>query len=58
MSEDQDELGIPNLTQTFLIKHYSMLQNARVTAVTISELLWENQQGGRVNPPTQIRVKV
>ena len=35
-----------------------MLQNARVTAFTVSELLMENQQGGGVkfHPPTQIRV--
>ena len=33
-----------------------MLQNARVTAFTISELLGENQKGGG-SPPTQIRVK-
>ena len=34
-----------------------MLQNARVTAFTISELLSENQQdGGKITlPPTQIR---
>ena len=34
-----------------------MLQNARVTAFTVSELLRENQQGGLKLPPTQIRVK-
>ena len=35
-----------------------MLQNARVTAFTISELLRENQQGGKITPrTTQIRVK-
>ena len=38
-----------------------MLQNARVTAVTVSELLRENQQGGKITPQitltTQIRVK-
>ena len=27
-----------------------MLQNASVTAFTISELLRENQQGGKINP--------
>ena len=32
-----------------------MLQNARVTAFTVSELLWENQQGG--GGCTQIRIK-
>ena len=34
-----------------------MLQNARVTAFTVSELLRENQQGGvKLLSPTQIRV--
>ena len=33
-----------------------MLQNARVTAFTVSELLRENQQGG-ITPHTQVRVK-
>ena len=32
-----------------------MLQNARVTALTVSELLKEKQQG--LPSPTQIRVK-
>ena len=39
-----------------LIKSYLILQNAKVTAFTISELLSENQQGVKL-PPTQIRVK-
>ena len=37
-----------------------MLQNTRVTACTVSDLLGENQQGGKITtppPPTQIRVK-
>ena len=29
-------------------KSYWMLQNARVTAFTVSELLRENQQGGKI----------
>ena len=29
-----------------------MLQNVRVTAFNVSELLGENQQGGRVKLPT------
>ena len=37
-----------------------MLQNARVTAFTVSELLRENKQGGVTAPPrhthTQIKV--
>ena len=42
------ELGIPNLARTSLIKCYWMLQNARVTAFTVSELLRKNQQGSGV----------
>ena len=37
-----------------------MLQNAKVTAFTVSELIRENQQGDKItplSPPTQIRVK-
>ena len=39
-----------------------MLQSARVTTFSISELIRENQQGGggegvNLLPPTQIRVK-
>ena len=40
------------MARTFLTKCYWILQNARVTAFTISELLRENQQGmGVVSPP-------
>ena len=46
ISGDWGELGIPNLARMSLIKCYWMLQNARVTAFTVSELLWENQHGG------------
>ena len=36
-----------------LMKYYLMLQNARVTAFTISDLLRENQKGrGKMNPPS------
>ena len=35
-----------------LIKYYCMLQNARVTAFTVSELLRENQHGHKIIPPT------
>ena len=38
------ELGIPNLARMSQIKCYRMLQNARVTAFTLSQLLRENQQ--------------
>ena len=41
-----DKSGIPNLVRFSLIKCYLMLQNARVTAFTVTELLRENQQGG------------
>ena len=55
ISRHWGELGIPDLAQTSLIKCYWMLRNARVTALTVSELLVENQQGGKITP-TQIRV--
>ena len=48
-----DNLRIPNMARTSLIKCYWMMQNARVTAFTISELLRENQQrgvGGKITP--------
>ena len=61
MSGNWGELGIPNLAWMSLIKSYYMLQNTRVTAFTVSELLRENQQGVKLpsHPPllTQIRVK-
>ena len=40
----------------FLNKSYCTLQITRVTTFTVSELLWENQQGLKI-PPTEIRVK-
>ena len=46
ISRGWSELGIPNLARMSLIKSYWILQNARVTAFTISELLRENQKGG------------
>ena len=39
------KLGIPKLARMSLIKFYWMLQNARVTASTVSVLLRKNQQG-------------
>ena len=39
-----------------LTKSYLMLQNAKVTAVFVSDLLRENRQGLKLSP-TQIRVK-
>ena len=44
ISADCEELGIPDLTVMSLIINYRILQNARVTTFTISELLRENQQ--------------
>ena len=35
-----------------------MLQNARVTAFAVFELLRENQLGGKITQPTKIRVKL
>ena len=46
ISRDWGKLRIPNLAQMSLIKCYWMLENARVTAFTVSEPLRENQQGG------------
>ena len=64
ISEDWDELAIPHLGQISLMKFYCMVQNARVTAFTIFELLRKNQQEGVKLPPPppsplpiQIRVK-
>ena len=45
MSEDWRKLGIPSLARMFLMKTYHMLENARVTAFTVSELFRENQKG-------------
>ena len=43
LTEDWEKLGILNLAQMFVIKCYRMLQIARVTALTVSELLRQNQ---------------
>ena len=50
ISGDWGMLEIPNLVGMFLMKCYWMLQNARVTAFSISELLRENQQRGIPSP--------
>ena len=42
---DLDVLVIPNSARMFLINCYWILQNARVTAFTISELLRKTRQG-------------
>ena len=55
MSGDWGELGIPNLARISLTKCYWMLQNCRVTTLSVSELLSESQQGIklRLPPPLQ-----
>ena len=58
VSGDCGELGIPKLAQMFLIKWNWMLQNARVMAFAIFELISES----KITPPpkprhSQIRVK-
>ena len=62
ISGDWGELWILNLARMSLLEYYWMLQNSRVTAFTVFELLRENQLGGGNSvahpaPPTQIRVK-
>ena len=42
------KLGIPSLARMSLTKLFSMLQNSKFTASTLSELLRENQQGVEV----------
>ena len=48
ISGDWGKLGVPNLAQMSLIICYWMLQNTRVTTFTVSELLRENKQGGKI----------
>ena len=50
-SGEWSKLEIPNLAWMSLMKRYRMLQNTKVTAFTVSELLRENQKGGK-NTPT------
>ena len=54
---DGDKLGTPNLAKTPLLKCYWMLQNFWVTPVTVSALLMQNQQAGKITPSPQIGVK-
>ena len=54
ISGDWDDLGIPNFAQMSLMKSYWILRNARVKAVTISELLMENQQVVKITHPPRI----
>ena len=49
-SADWSDIGIPNLAKMYLTKCCWILQNARVTAFTVSELLKENQQGVKLPP--------
>ena len=56
ISGDWGNLGIQNLTLISLIKCSWMLQNARVIAFTISELLKENQQGVKLSPSPSPRL--
>ena len=61
ISGDWDELWIPNLARMSLIECYWMLQNSRVTAFTVLELLRENQLRSKITPPlppTQIRANI
>ena len=62
ISRDWEELGNPNLPRMFVITCYWMLQNARLTAFTVSELLRENQQEGEEGgyyplPPVRLGLK-
>ena len=50
ISSDWGELGIPNLARMSLMKCYRMLQNVKVTSFSVSALLRENQQGGKITP--------
>ena len=50
ISGDWGKLGIPDLAQMSLIKCYWLLQNARVTAFTVSKLLRETNRGGKITP--------
>ena len=45
LSGNLHNLGIPNLAEMSPMKCYWMLENARITVFTVSELLREKQQG-------------
>ena len=51
ISTNWGKIGIPNFARMSLIKSYWMLQNTRVTAFTVSELLRANQPDGITPPP-------
>ena len=46
ISRDWGELWIPNLARMSLIEYYWMLQDSRITAFTVFEILRENGFGG------------
>ena len=56
ISGDWEELWIPNLVWMSLIECYWMLQNSRVIASTVFELLRKNQLGGggKIIPPPRL----
>ena len=56
ISGDWGELWIPNLARMSLIECYGMLQNARITAFIVLELLRKNQLGRGGLPPHPYRL--
>ena len=50
VSGDWGKVWIPDLTRMSIITCYWMLQNFRVTAFTVFELLRENHLGGKITP--------
>ena len=56
-SEDWVKLGIPYFVWMTLMKCHWMLQNTRITASTVSELLRETQEGKITTLSPQIRVR-
>ena len=61
ITREWGKLWIPHLARMSLIECYWMLQNSRVTAFTVFELLRENQLGGGGNNPTsppRLRLKL
>ena len=60
ISGDWGKLGVPNLAWMLSMKWLWMLQNAWVTACTVSELLRENQQEVKLPPfpPPRLGLKL
>ena len=48
ISGDWGKVALAHLAQMFLIKSYWIVQNSKVTVFTVSELLRENQLGGKI----------